>query len=174
MSERLAERGTVVEIVLLAVLALDPDARQGELFALRRSDVDLKNRTITIRRSVRYANDGRLMVTETKTGRDRMVPISLRSANALRSHFKAHMASEYVFTEPQTGQPLRKENLIRRSFRPLLRRTWLTPIRFHDPPGTARLPDCSSRAFIQRSSRTGSVTVDHGDARHVLARDPEP
>jgi len=92
----------------------------------------LKNRTIAIRRSVRYANDGRLMVTETKTGRDRLVPISLRSANALRSHFKANMASEYVFTEPQTGKPLRKENFIRRSFRPLLKRAGLPPIRFHD------------------------------------------
>lgn len=72
------------------------------------------------------------MVSETKMGRDRIVPISLHSANALRSHFKAHIASEYVFIEPQTGQPLRKENFIRRSFRPLLKRAGFPAIRFHD------------------------------------------
>jgi integrase len=155
----------------LYVLALDTGARQGELFALRRADVDLKNRTIAIRRSVRYANDGRLMVTETKTGRDRMIPISLRSANALRSHFKAHMASEYVFTEPQTGQPLRKENFIRRSFRPLLKRAGLPTIRFHDlrhSTATRLLVQGVHPKIVQDRLGHSSITVTLDTYSHAI------
>lgn len=116
----------------LYVLALDTGARQGELFALKRSDLDLKNRTITIRRSVRHGAKGQLLETKTKTGRDRVVPISTRSAQALRAHLKANMEAAWVFTAPDGG-PLRKENVIRKSFRPLLKRAGLSAnLHFHD------------------------------------------
>jgi integrase len=83
------------------------------------------------------------------------------------------MASEYVFTEPQTGQPLRKESFIRRSFRPLLKRAGL-PRSGSTTSGTARPPDCSSRAFhpkvVQDRLGHSSITVTLDTYSHAIPR----
>ena len=154
----------------LYVLALDTGARQGELFALKRSDVDLKQRTISIRRSVRYAPDGRLMVTETKTGRDRLVPISTRSADALRAHLKADMSREWVFAAPD-GQPLRKENFIRKVFQPLLKQAKLPPIHFHDlrhSTATRLLAEGVHPKVVQDRLGHSSITVTLDTYSHAM------
>ena len=128
----------------LFVLALDSGARQGELFGLRRADIDLKNRIVAIRRSVSYAAGGALIESTTKTGKSRSVPVSIRTTEALRAHLKAHMASEYVFTD-ERGRPLRKENFIRRAFHPIRDEAGLpATIHFHDLRHA-----CATRLLLQ-------------------------
>jgi integrase len=115
----------------LFVLALDGGMRQGEIFALKRSDVDLKRRQVSVRRSVRYLSKAPTF-TGTKTDRPRVVPISQRTANALRRHLKATMSSEFVFADAE-GRPLRKDGkLIRKDFPALLKQAGVPEVRFHD------------------------------------------
>lgn len=71
----------------LFATALGTGARQGELLALRWSDVDLDAPRITIRGSLQRGADGRLEIAETKTHRSRrpLVPPAL-VVDALREH----------------------------------------------------------------------------------------
>ncbi len=142
--ERFLEAAKGHALYALFVLALDSGARQGELFGLRRADVDLKNRIVAIRRSVSYAAGGTIAESTTKTGRSRSVPVSVRTTDALRAHLKAHMASEYVFTD-EHGRPLRKENFIRRAFHPIRDKASLpATIHFHDLRHA-----CATRLLLQ-------------------------
>jgi integrase len=64
-----------------------------------------------------------------KTSKERNVPISRHAAAALRDHLKQTMGAEWVFAG-ENGQPLRKENFARRSWRLTLKRAGLL-IKFH-------------------------------------------
>jgi len=79
-----------------------------------------------------------------KTGRTRSVPISQRTVAALKTHLKANMGTEYVFTD-ESGHPLRKENFIRRVFHPLLETAELSVnLHFHDVRHA-----CATRLLLQ-------------------------
>jgi integrase len=124
----------------LYVVALTTGLRQGELFALHWADIDLEAGTITVRHTLQeYGSE--LTLAEPKTSRSRRsVPISDRVVAALRAHHKQMMIDgnpgPWVFCDT-TGGPLRKSNVTRRSFRPLLKRAGLPLIRFHDLRHTA-------------------------------------
>ena len=116
----------------LYVVAINSGMRQGELFGLQWTDIDLEAGLLTVQRALdRKGKEG-----ETKTGRGRR-PIDLpnRAVEALRAH-QEHMkqeghGSKLVFCDTQGG-PLRNPNVIRRSFRPILERAGLPRMRFHD------------------------------------------
>jgi integrase len=125
----------------LFVLAIYTGLRQGELFALRWDDVDLRAGEIHVRRTTSEANDtGKPVVLDspkTRAGR-RPVRLTSQAAAALRAHRKRAMAdaggaepSEYVFTD-SAGQLLRRSNVLRRSYYPALAKAKLPRIRFHD------------------------------------------
>jgi integrase len=119
------------------VLALTTGMRQGELLGLRWRDVDLDAATVAVQRSVSEVN-GKLHHNEPKTtsGR-RSIALSALAVQALRSHRAAMLAEGYtapdrpVFCDTVGGW-MRKQNLVRRSFKPLLTAAKLPTIRFHD------------------------------------------
>jgi integrase len=129
----------------LYVLALTTGARQGELFALRWGDLDLATGMISIRRSLQDA-DGRGTIvsgpTKTKASRRRFeLPGS--TIAALRAHGERLRAEglgtgerDLVFPAAN-GEPLRRQNFIRRDFYPMLERVGLPKIHFHDLRHTA-------------------------------------
>lgn len=124
----------------LYVLAVTLGLRQGELLALRWEDVDLRQGTLTVRHTQQELN-GRLLVSEPKTAASRRtIPLPGRVKTALHEHRKRMLAeglrSEWVFCDTRGG-PLRRSNLTRRSFWPLLERAGLPRIRFHDLRHTA-------------------------------------
>jgi integrase len=135
-----ATRGDPFEA--LYVLALTTGLRRGELLGLRWDDVDLERGTLRVGRAL-VREGGRHRVGETKTRRGRrQVNLTPRTVKALRTHRKRQLEeklrlvglyedSGLIFTT-QTGTPVNPENLVKRSFKPLLREANLPDIRFHD------------------------------------------
>ncbi len=129
----------------LYVLALTTGARQGELFALRWSDVDLIEGKLTIRRSL-HDSDGRggLMsgATKTKASRRRF-EIPKIAITALRAHRDRadkeglSVGERDLIFSARNGEPIRRQNFLRRDFYPLLERAGLPRIHFHDLRHTA-------------------------------------
>ncbi len=134
-----AVRGDRLEA--LYVLALSTGARQGELFALRWSDVDLDADTLTIRRSLHDVDaQGGLALgpTKTRASRRRFTLPALAIA-ALRRHRERieHVGRDQLIFASANGEPLRRQNFLRRDFYPLLDRAGLPKIHFHDLRHTA-------------------------------------
>ena len=116
-------------------IAIACGLRQGELLALRWVDVDWEGRTLSINHTLQEVS-GKLVLQEPKTNSSRRsVAMPLSVTQSLRNHRKkcieAHLVNDYVFCD-SFGGPLRKSNLIRRSFKPLLKRAGLPDMRFHD------------------------------------------
>jgi integrase len=135
-----AARGDQFET--LYVLALTTGLRRGELLGLRWDDVDLERGTLRVGRA-HVREGGRHAVGETKTRRGRrQVNLTPRTVNTLRAHRKHQLEekirltglredSGLIFTTHR-GTYVNPENLIKRSFKPLLKRAGLPDIRFHD------------------------------------------
>lgn len=124
----------------LYLLAIATGLRQGELLALQWKDIDLRAESLSVRHTLQDIN-GHLELTEPKTsGSRRKVDLPTLAVEALRAHRMQLMSngklSDFVFSDSE-GKPLRKSNLIRRSFKPLLRAASLPNIRFHDLRHTA-------------------------------------
>jgi excisionase family DNA binding protein len=92
---------------------LNTGARRNELLTLRWSEVDLERGTI--------------LLTRTKGGTDRTIPVNKRLMDLLRG-LKTGSNGGYVFTGPK-GERIRT---IRRAFQNACRRAGLTGLRIHD------------------------------------------
>jgi len=113
-------------LVLLAALT---GLRQGELFALRDRDVDLDAMTVQVEHG---AYQGELVPVKTRASR-RRVDLSNTAAHVLRRQLLARKPNErgLVFPSPE-GRILNDDNFRHRVYRPAVRRTKLTGLRFHD------------------------------------------
>jgi integrase len=126
----------------LYVLALNTGMRQGELLALKWDDVDLERRMLRVRRTLTRTG-GSYALGEPKTKKSRRtIRLTAGAVEALRKHLSSQLAemermgSLYqpgglVFAT-ETGTIINPSNLRNRSFKPLLNRAGLRPIRFHD------------------------------------------
>jgi len=126
----------------LYVLAITTGLRRGELLGLRWDDADLDRGTLRVGRAL-VREGGRWVVGETKTKRGRRrVNLTPRTVAALKAHRKrqleqrVRLAGLYedqgLIFASENGTPLNPENLVKRSFKPLLKRAGLPEIRFHD------------------------------------------
>ncbi|MCC6642425.1 MAG: site-specific integrase [Deltaproteobacteria bacterium] len=122
----------------LYVVAVATGLRQGEIFGLRWGDVDLGERALQVRRTLTEENrTGQMVFAEPKTAKSRRrVDLPSFAVAALTAHRAALGAAPHpdrlVFTDTD-GKPLRKSNVQRRSFKPLLARAGLPQTtRFHD------------------------------------------
>lgn len=158
----------------LYVLAVTTGLRQGEILALRWQDVDIERRTVTVRRTLTEVN-GQLAFGEPKTKRGRRaVEIPELAARALRAHRSTiaaipHPAS-LVFADSKGG-PIRKQNLVRRSFRPLLKRAKLGHVRFHDLRHTAAtllLAEGVHPKVVQERLGHATISITLDTYSHVL------
>jgi integrase len=121
----------------LYLFLLDTGAREGEAFALCWSDVDWAGGAVQIVRTLEETK-GHLALKDLKTKKSRRrVPLSAYTVQALAEHRKAMLAEGHhrpdgpVFCDIAGGW-LRKSNVLRRSFRPILRRAGLPAIRPYD------------------------------------------
>jgi len=105
----------------LFALAAGSGARAGELFALRvETDVNLNERTITIRRSV---FEGEENTSKSDTGdedRTRTVPIDASVAMEVKKHLEGR-PSGYLF-QTRNGTPLRLSNVLEDKLQPILQK----------------------------------------------------
>ena len=134
------ERGDRFEA--LYVLAITTGLRRGELLGLRWDDADLDRGILRVGRGL-VREGGRHVLGETKTKRGRRrVNLTPRTLAALKTHrvkqleHRVRLAGLYedlgLIFSSEKGTPLNPENLVKRSFKPLLKRAGLPEIRFHD------------------------------------------
>ncbi len=120
----------------LVVLAVTTGLREGELLGLQWGDADLADATLNVSRQMLEGSDGTLATGELKTARSRRrVDLPVVAVEALRRH-RARLGavplpSVPMFSDPGGG-PIRRSNLLRRWFYPLLARAGLPKVRFHD------------------------------------------
>jgi len=119
------------------VLAISTGCRQGELFELRWSDIDFEARELRITRTLVDVH-GKLVVGPPKSKKGvRTIPLSavaLEALQAQRTRLTREGLSgcELVFPDCKGGW-LRRQNVLRRSYRPILKRSGVDPeFRFHD------------------------------------------
>ncbi len=126
----------------LYVLAVTTGLRRGELLGLRWDDADLERGTLRVGRAL-VRESGRHTLGETKTRRGRrLVNLTPRTVAVLKAHRKRQLeqrvggAGMYedhgLIFASEIGTPLNPENLVKRSFKPLLKKAGLPEIRFHD------------------------------------------
>jgi len=140
--------------------------RRGELLGLKWSDVDLKNATVSIRRTlVRTGNGKRVTLGEPKTRKSRRtISLTTRALEALKAHRKRQLEEMLKFAglwedhglvfTTQTGTLINPSNLRQRSFAPLLKKAELPHIRFHDlrhTCATLLLSQNTHPKFVQRN-----------------------
>jgi integrase len=124
------------------VLAITTGLRRGELLGLRWDDADLERGTLRVGRAL-VREGGRHTLGETKIRRSRRrVNLTPRTVAVLKAHRKrqleqrVELAGMYedhgLIFASDIGTPLNPENLVKRSFKPLLKRAGLPEIRFHD------------------------------------------
>jgi len=116
--------------------------RRGESLGLQWSDIDLKGRTLTVRRQLQKRPGGVLEECPPKTASSRrQVALDHRTTQVLAAHHRRQQAQRaeagdrwsetgYVFTDP-TGRPLNPDH-VGHVFQQLVRAHDLPPIRLHD------------------------------------------
>jgi integrase len=124
----------------LFVLAITTGLRQGELFALRWSDIDLQRRTLYVQRAAQEVN-GDIAFVEPKTDQSRRrVQLSTTALDALkrrRELAKGEDHSSDLAFPSEHGHVLRKSNFIRREWDPIREAAGTPGARFHDLRHTA-------------------------------------
>ncbi len=141
MAELLKLAGAVPEryraMILTAGLA---GLRQGELLALRRSDVVLRAGVIRVHRKRQQLDSGEIIegAPKSEAGR-RTVALPGTLVDVLRAHvadFVAKGDDAYVFTSSD-GPPIERNNFRNRVWLPSTREARLEGLRFHDLRHTA-------------------------------------
>jgi integrase len=129
-----AAKGTRLEA--LFVLAIGTGMRSGELYALQWSDVDLDGQSVMVRHTLTELRQG-WTLSEPKTAKSkRRITLPAMAAEALHEHRKrmlaeGHAASPWVFCNT-LGATLRRSDVRRYHFKPLLKLAGLPNIKFHD------------------------------------------
>ena len=111
-SEMTGEREYLRPLVTVAIYA---GPRRGELLKLRWANVDFNLNTITFK--------------ETKTNKDRSVPMEPIVRTALLELLERAGDAEYVFVNPDTGT---RYTDVKKSFSAACRKAGITDFRFHD------------------------------------------
>ena len=109
------------------LLALTAGLRQGELIALKWSDLNIKKRTLTIaeKRSVE-----RRELVEYKGG-TRIVSLTMEAIELLRLEHAKHPGSPLMFMHPATQKPYSPQ-MVRRMHNEIIKEAGLDYIRFED------------------------------------------
>jgi integrase len=175
-----AARGDRLES--LYVLGVTVGLRQGELLGLRWDDVDLKTGKLKIDRQLQRRRDGSgLALVPTKTGRGRTVRLGSAATKALKAH-RQRQAEEklkagslypdhHLIFVTTIGTPLDAQNVVNRSFKPLLERAGLPPIRFHDLRHTCAsllLSKGINPKIVQECLGHSSITVTMDVYSHLM------
>ncbi len=124
------------ECEALYVVALGTGMRVSELLGLRWDDVDFAVSTISVQQQAKRTRAGGLHLDDTKTDKPRVIPVLPEVMAALRAHRdrqafrKAAMTDwtelDLVFPN-EHGRILERQNVHRRSWKPLLERAGLPP-----------------------------------------------
>ena len=163
----------------LYVLAVTTGLRRGELLGLKWEDIDREAAVLRVRRALAF--DARTLV-EPKTAKSRRgVRLTSYSLEALKAHRERQLNERrsrdglwrdhrLVFPS-RVGTPLNPENLVKRSFKPLLERAGLPSLRFHDlrhTCATLLLSKGVNPKIVQEMLGHANISVTLDTYSHVL------
>lgn len=141
-SRQLLDSARADRLYALYVLALTTGMRSGELLGLKWQDVDWHKATLHVRRTLGRTSAG-VTFGEAKTAKGRRaIALPGLAVAALREHRAAQLEerlkagslwedNDLVFPN-HVGRPMERQNVAKRSFKPLLQRAGLPKVRFHD------------------------------------------
>jgi integrase len=129
-------------LAALYILAVHTGLRQGELLGLKWDDVDLEAGTLQVRRTLTTAKGGPALSSPKTKGSRRTVKLSPTALEALRSHLERQLIeidragdlwdeNGLIFVT-ESGTFLNRHYITTHRFKPLLKRSGLPQIRFHD------------------------------------------
>jgi integrase len=166
----------------LYVLAVTTGMRQGELLGLKWEDVDLEAGTLQVRRtlSTRAGRGFSFSPPKTIKGR-RSIKLPEVAKRSLKRHRKAQLEermklaglwedNELVFAS-RVGTPVGRQELVTRSFKPLLSQAGLPDIRFHDlrhTCATLLLGKGVHAKFVQELLGHATISITLDTYSHVL------
>ncbi|GER86527.1 site-specific integrase [Dictyobacter vulcani] len=127
------------------VLALTTGMRQGELLGLQWKDLSLNGDRLQIRRTIGRIGKQGFIIGEPKSAKSRRnIYLTEMAIKALKKHRERQQEQQrlagpawddqghrWIFCN-QIGRPIEVGNIIRRSFKPLLKKAGVPEIRFHD------------------------------------------
>ncbi len=165
----------------LYVVAVHCGLRQGELFGLRWSDVDLDAGTLHVARTLSHTKDGPTFTVPKTAKSRRTVQLTNGAMEALQRHSKCQAdemvradtlyADQGLVFASEVGTPLNRHNVTQRSFRPLLKRAGVPEIRFHDlrhTCATLLLGKGVHPKFVQELLGHSTIAVTLDTYSHVL------
>ena len=157
----------------------DDKLLRGELLGLKWEDIDLEAGMLRVRRAL--ASDTRTLVQPKTVKARRGVRLTSSALEALKEHQErqlnerrklAGLWRDYGLVVPsRVGTPLNPENLVKRSFKPLLERAGLPPIRFHDlrhTCATLLLSKGVNPKIVQEMLGHANISVTLDTYSHVL------
>jgi integrase len=166
----------------LYVLAISTGMRQGELLGLKREDIDLEAGTVQVRRTLSTRTGRGFAFSSPKTAKGRRsIKLPEVAKNTLRRHRDAQIEEStklagvreengVVFTT-LVGTPVGRQELVTRSFKPLLRRAGLPNIRFQDlrhTCATLLLSKDVHAKFVQELLGHATISITLDTYSHVL------
>jgi integrase len=148
----------------LVLAAITTQIRPGELYALDWEHVDIENRVIEIRRTMTDTARGPIVGEKPKTKKAlRRVRIPQILADAF-GELKARSRCEHVFPSPD-GKRLRRQNVQRRAWKPLLEEAGLPNISFYNLRSSGaniadKIPDMARSILSARMGHTDEKTTE--------------
>jgi integrase len=182
-ARRLLDTASGDRLEALYVLGVTTGMRRGELLGLKWTDVDLENGRLSIRRALTRTDEGKYVaLTEPKTkGSRRTVKLTQRAVQALRSHLERQLVEieaagdlygdDGLVFATEAGTPINPSNLRQRSFTPLLKRSSLPHIRFHDlrhTCATLLLSKGVHPKFVQELLGHATIAITLDTYSHVM------
>jgi integrase len=166
----------------LYVLAISTGLRQGELLGLKWEDIDLESGTLQVRRTLSTQVGSGFSFSPPKTAKGkRSIKLPEVTKSSLKRHRKSQLEERMklaglwednglVFTT-RVGTPLGRQELITRSFKPLLSKAGLPGIRFHDlrhTCATLLLSMGVHAKFVQELLGHATISITLDTYSHVL------
>lgn len=166
----------------LYLLALMTGMRQGELLGLKWADLDWQAGALHVRRQATRTKANGIGFSDPKTSKARRtIPLPVSVVDELRRHRTAQLEQRLLAGQDWTdldlvfpnavGKPIEKQNLMRRSFKPLLERAGLPPIRFHDlrhSAATLMLSQGDNPKVVQERLGHAAIGITLDVYSHVL------
>ena len=174
-----AARGNGLEA--LYVLAVTTGMRQGELLALGWQDVDMKNGTVSVRRTL-TRNGGSIEMGDPRTKKSRRsIRLTPRAIESLEAHLQRQLReigilgdrykNQGMLFTTSTGSPINPSNLRQKGFARLLKEARLPHIRFHDLRHTCAmllLAQGTHPKYVQELLGHATIAITMDTYSHVM------
>ncbi|WP_053217695.1 tyrosine-type recombinase/integrase [Virgibacillus senegalensis] len=162
------------------LLALSTGMRKGEILALRWQDIDFSNKLLAVRQAVTRKKGGGYKIGETKSKNQRTISLFNHVLEELKTYRKQQMSfkmenrdkyeDQDLILAANNGSFILPRNLDR-SWRPLMKKSGLKFIRFHDfrhTHATLMLKQGVHPKVVQERLGHSSITVTLDLYSHVL------